>query len=168
MKTWVMSIAGVAALAGCSIYSAATAPPPVDYKHVEVGQSRGMVINTLGAPKYTDVQGDTKTDHFEFTSGYNPASKARIILYVAGDFFTLGAAELIFWPIELAALQGDECRGSVDYDANNHVVAYAINSRGGEALWTSPPATLAATQAAASTEAPPAATEATATPVSVE
>lgn len=163
-----MSIAGVAALAGCSIYSAATAPAPIDYKHVEVGQSRSMVISTLGVPKYTDVQGDMKMDHFEFTSGYHPASKARVILYAAGDVFTLGAAELIFWPIELGALQGDECRGTVDYDASNHVIAYAINARSGEALWTSPPATLAAAQPMTATEVAPAAADATDTPVSTE
>lgn len=97
-------------LEGCSIYQATHAPAPVEYKQVIVGSTRTETIARLGYPKMTDQKNNLKTDSFDFLDGYNTASKARIILYLAGDIFTIGLAELIFWPIEANVFDGKQCR----------------------------------------------------------
>ena len=80
----------------CSVYKVATQPGPVDYKHLGVGSPRQQVISVLGAPKFSDVDPlGQKQDTYEFQSGFHQASKARIIPYLAADFFTVGLAELV-------------------------------------------------------------------------
>ncbi len=122
-------------LYGCSIYTAANAPPSVDYKKVHVNATRAETISILGVPKLTD--NNQKTDTFEFLDGIHGASKARIILYLAGDIFTVGLSELIFYPIEANAFDGKQCRGVVSYNANDRVISYDILNSDGERLWAS-------------------------------
>lgn len=124
-------------LCGCSIYEAAHAPPSVDYKKVNVGLTRAETISILGIPKLTDNKEKQKTDTFEFLDGIHGASKARIILYLAGDIFTAGLSELIFWPIEANAFDGKQCRGTVSYNANDRVTGYNILDSDGDRLWVS-------------------------------
>jgi outer membrane protein assembly factor BamE (lipoprotein component of BamABCDE complex) len=137
MRTPILAVALAGAVAGCSVYEAIHAPPPVEYRHVQVGETRSETISHLGAPRFTDSRDGMKVDHFEFTDGYNPASKARIILYIAGDLFTACLAEVIFWPIELAVMDGQQCRAKVEYDPNDFVASYLVESRGGKQLWAS-------------------------------
>ena len=102
---------------GCSIYKAANAPAPIPLKEIQAGVDRNRVIALLGMPRSTEVTADhERTDMHEYIDGNPQESKARIILYVAGDLFTLGLAELIFWPLELATLQGAEGRAVISYD----------------------------------------------------
>lgn len=104
---------------GCSIYRASTAPSPIPLKEVRAGVDRNRIIAVLGMPRSTEVGADgERTDMHEYIDGNPQESKARIILYVAGDVFTLGLAELLFWPLELATLQGDEGRAVISYDRN--------------------------------------------------
>lgn len=124
-------------LCGCSIYEASNAPPSIDYKKVHVDVSRAETISILGLPKLTDNKENQKTDTFEFLDGIHGASKARIILYLAGDLFTAGLSELIFWPIELNAFDGKQCRATVGYNANDRVISYDILDSDGTHLWTS-------------------------------
>ncbi|MEQ1485782.1 hypothetical protein [Methyloglobulus sp.] len=125
-------------IGGCSIYEAAHAPEPVEYKQLKVGVPRDQVISLLGYPKMTEQKENLKTDSFEFVDGYNAASKSRIILYLAGDLFTAGLAEVIFWPLEANALDGKQCRGSVTYSSNEKVIGYDIKDKEGQRLWFSP------------------------------
>lgn len=160
MNRLFFGVVTVLALTGCSIYEASRTPPPVDYRNVHVGETRAETVSILGYPKMTQAEGSRNVDYFEFTDGYHPASKARIILYVAGDVFTLGLAEVIFWPTELALLQGTECRGTVTYRPDNRVVGYSITHRDGTPLWVSEPPQAPAAPAPvpnASTEEAPAA-----------
>jgi hypothetical protein len=106
---------------GCSIYKTATTPPPVEVERVRVGADRTDVISVFGTPKLREVTDGQRTDMFEFTSGYNQASKSRILLYIAGDVFTAGLSELVFWPLELAFLDGTEGRAVATYGADNKV-----------------------------------------------
>jgi hypothetical protein len=117
---------------GCSIYKAATAPPPVDVERVRVGSDRTDVISLFGTPKLTEVTDGQRTDMFEFISGYSQASKSRILLYAAGDFFTLGLSELVFWPLELAVLQGTEGRAVATYGSDNKVQIVNITTKDGK------------------------------------
>ena len=117
---------------GCSIYKAATAPPPVEVERVRVGSDRTDVISVLGTPKLTEVTDGQRIDMFEFTSGHNQASKSRILLYAAGDFFTLGLSELVFWPLELAVLDGTEGRAVATYGSDNKVQTVKITTKDGK------------------------------------
>jgi len=82
---------------------------------VKPGETRNTVISVLGVPKSTESKKDSRTDIFEFTDGYSAGSKTRVILYIAGDVFTLGLSELLFWPIELVAGDGIQGRAIVSY-----------------------------------------------------
>ena len=104
---------------GCSIYRAANAPAPIPLKEVQAGADRNRIIAVLGMPRSTEVNANNeRTDIHEYIDGNPQESKARILLYIAGDLFTLGLAELVFWPIEIATLQGDEGRAVISYDRN--------------------------------------------------
>jgi hypothetical protein len=124
-------------LSGCSIYQAANAPSPVDYKRVQMGLTRTETMSILGIPKLTENKGDQKIDTFEFLDGVHGASKARVLLYLAGDVFTAGLAEVIFTPLEANAFDGKRCRGIVSYNANNHVNGYELLDSDGGSLWVS-------------------------------
>ena len=128
---WLMLMA--MPLQGCSIYKAATAAPPVEVDNVKVGSTRPTLLATLGTPKMTEVSDDQRTDVFEFISGHHGASKARILLYLAGDFFTLGLAELVFWPMELALLQGKEGRVVASYGSDDVVQKVLLLKKDGSA-----------------------------------
>ena len=74
-------------MAGCSIYKAATAPPPVAVDRVTVGTSRAEVMSVFGSPKNSDSAINGKTDIYEFIDGNNGASKLRILPYIAADVY---------------------------------------------------------------------------------
>lgn len=116
----VLGLLGVSfIIQGCSISRALNGPPPLAVERVRVGERRNTIISVLGIPKVTESKIDSKTDIHEFTDGHSNGSKIRVILYIAGDFFTLGLAELIFWPIELAAGDGTKGRAIITYGVND-------------------------------------------------
>ena len=116
----------------CSISRALNQPPPADLQGLGVGTSRLEVIQRLGAPMFseTDAEGK-KQDSFEFQSGMHGASKSRVIFYLAGDIFTLGLAEFIFWPLELTLLKSATCNASVTYDTSQKVETFNLKQKAG-------------------------------------
>lgn len=114
MELCIVALLGLT-IQGCSISRALSGPAPVAVERVKVGECRNTIVSTLGIPKLTETKPDSKTEIYEFTDGYSNGSKTRVILYIAGDFFTLGLAELVFWPIELAAGDGTKGRAIVSY-----------------------------------------------------
>ena len=133
MKVIIAGLIALIAMPGCSIYKAATAPAPVAVDNVKVGSSRPEVISVFGIPKRTDDDlSGQKVDMFEFIDGYHAGSKARIIVYVGGDVFTLGLAELVFWPMELAFLQGSEGRAVVTYGPDHMVTNVKVTTMDGQ------------------------------------
>src|SRR5688500_15830749 len=113
---------------GCSVYKAATQPPPADLTGIGIGTPRGNLIARLGAPKFSDTDaGGQKQDAFEFDSGFHSASKVRIIPYLAADFFTLGLAELILWPLEMTVMERAKCVGMATYDPTQKVNAWNVS-----------------------------------------
>ena len=91
----------------------------------------------FGTPKSSDVaQSNERTDVYEFTDGNSDAAKLRIIPYIGADFFTLGLAELVLWPLELATLQGAEGRAVVTYDQENKAKTVLVTKKDGSP-WTS-------------------------------
>lgn len=117
---------------GCSIYKAATAPGPVAVETVQVGITRAEVFSVYGVPNHTQTNSGIRTDTFYFIDGYPTGSKSRIALYVAGDVITLGLAEVIFWPLEIAVLEGTEGKAVVTYDSNDYVKSHIVTTKAGE------------------------------------
>ena len=116
----------------CSVYKAASQPPPADLQGIGVGTPRQELISRLGAPKFsdTDPQG-RKQDSFEFLSGMHGASKARIILYLAADLFTICLAEIILWPMELTVMEKAVCNGFATYDQSQKVETWNVSKKDG-------------------------------------
>lgn len=114
-KTLHLVLAFAMTLPGCSIYKAATAPPPIALENVKTGASRITIVGTLGVPKLSETRGDSKIDVHEFVNGSHEGTKTRIAIYIAGDLFTIGLAELVFWPMELEFGQGTAGRAVVTY-----------------------------------------------------
>lgn len=116
----------------CSVYKAASQPGPADLTGIGVGTPRTILISKVGAPKFsdTDPQG-RKEDMFEFESGMNQASKARVILYVAADVFTLCLAELILWPMEMTVMERAKCNAVATYDANQKIDTWNVTQKDG-------------------------------------
>jgi len=117
---------------GCSVFKAANAPEPVAVERVQVGSSRSEVFSVYGVPTNSENNNGIRTDTFHFIDGYPKASKSRVILYIAGDIFTLGLAELVFWPLEMAVLEGDEGVAVVTYDVNKRVTSNHVTTKDGK------------------------------------
>jgi hypothetical protein len=117
---------------GCSIYKAANQPPPIDFTHVKVGASRPQLISAFGHPKHSEVVGDKRTDMFEFIDGYPSESKVRVIFYAAADFFLLFLPELIFWPLEMAVMDGVPGNAIAEYDDKSIVKELSVTDKEGK------------------------------------
>ena len=132
MRVIVAALLITRATPGCSIYKAATAPPPVAVDNVKVGSTRAEAMSVFGMPKNSDfTQSNERTDVYEFIDGNSDATKLRIIPYIGADFFTLGLAELVLWPMEVALLQGSEGRAVVTYDQDNKAKTVTVTKRDG-------------------------------------
>lgn len=127
------------AITGCSIYSAAHAPGPVNYREVQVGNIRMDVITKLGVPRMSETTAEDRKDYFEFTDGYHKAWKGRILIYLAGDIFSMGLAEIFFWPIEELELQGSAGRAYVVYGLDNKVKSIKVVSAKLGEMWYADP-----------------------------
>jgi len=126
-----MVSASLVILGGCSIYKAATAPPPIALENVKVGTNRINVVGTLGVPKSTETKNEQRIDVFEFVDGSPSASKARIMIYIAGDLFSIGLSELLFWPLELGLGQGTDGRAVVTYGMDDVAKAVLLTKADG-------------------------------------
>ena len=122
-----------ATIQGCSISRALSGPAPVAVERVRVGESRNSIVSTLGIPKNIEINSNSKTEIYEFTDGYSNGSKIRVILYMAGDLFTLGLSELVFWPIELAAGDGTQGRAIVSYGLDDIAKSVLLTKADGSA-----------------------------------
>ena len=132
MKRVMAAILAATLTQGCSIYMAATAPPPVAVSNIKGGSTRAEVMSVFGMPKKSDVaQSNERTDVYEFVDGNHEGTKLRIIPYAGADFFTLGLAELVLWPMELALLQGSEGRAVVTYDQENRAKSVIVTKKNG-------------------------------------
>jgi len=132
MKSMVGLLSLLVVIQGCSIYKAATAPPPVPVSDARIGSTRAEVLSVFGMPKNTEQGPDGRIDMYEFTDGNHGATKFRIVPYIAADVFTLSLAELILWPLELSVLQGSEGRAVVTYDTKDIATGVKVTKKNGE------------------------------------
>ena len=115
---------------GCSVYQAAVQPGPVDLSEIVIGTPRQLIISKLGAPKIVDVDANGhKQDYFEYRSGMNEASKARVVPYALADVFTFGLAELALWPLEEVAMKAATCTAVATYDANLKLTSWHLHKK---------------------------------------
>jgi hypothetical protein len=126
----ILLIPTIILLHGCSVYKVATQAGPADLSGIAVGTSRQIVISQLGAPKMIDTDANGhKQDIFEFQSGMHQATKVRAVLYLAADVFTLTAAELILWPLEMTLLESATCTGIATYDGKLKVESWMVTNK---------------------------------------
>lgn len=129
-------IIAAALLPACSVHHAMNVPPPVEYKQIGTGDQKVEVVGLLGAPKYSQKKVDSVVDYYEFKDGYHGASKLRILPYIAAGIFTAGLSEIVFYPLEAALIDGQECKATITYDLNDTIKAYEISTKDGKMLWT--------------------------------
>lgn len=89
---------------GCAAYMASQQPKFKELqKIVNAGNDRGYVVAELGQPisKEVSAKGNL-VEYYQFTQGYQThIIVSRVIVHIAGDFFTLFLWEAIGIPIEL-------------------------------------------------------------------
>ena len=125
---------------GCASWVALNQPGSTDDELVKLGMPRAEVESVLrtGGSAYDEPNGHTRV-RYQYSDGVHQESKARILLYLARDFFTLFLSGLIFWPLELAVEQAasTSCFWSCsdgtpalasEVNANSQALASAVNA----------------------------------------
>ena len=113
-------LASLLLCSGCAQFMAARQPKNLHVENVlQPGVERGVLIGTLGAPVATDSDVEGRlTDIYRYCDGRSANSwggkSIRILIYTAGDVFTLFLAQIIWIPIEIA-LSGKDYSATVDY-----------------------------------------------------
>jgi len=108
-------VAGV----GCAQYMAIKAPGPIDRDVLQPGAERTRVAATFGAPIVTNEAAPGKViDTYNYSDGgkrNTTLPKAgRVILYTAGDVFTLFLDQVLWMPAELL-MDGTDYSANVEY-----------------------------------------------------
>jgi hypothetical protein len=120
---------------GCATYTAVKIPGPKSDEKIALGMHRTdveVLLECGPANEYSD--GSNTTARYEYKDGPHEASKGRVVLYLAGDFFTAFLSELIFWPIEAYASKQTERVATAHYDDSNLLVGFSVDRPGGERL----------------------------------
>ena len=123
-------ISTVLLASGCSVYQAAVQPGPVDLSGIKIGTPREVIIAKLGPParEKRDATGH-KQDYYEYKSGMEELSKARVVPYAVADVFTFGLAELALWPMEEVAMKAASCTAVATYDDNLKLTSWHIHKK---------------------------------------
>ena len=128
------AIAVVAQL-GCATYTAVKMPGPVADESIALGEHRSDVERILNASSSNSYQdGDGATAIYRYKDGPPQAAKGRVVLYIAGDVFTVFLSELIFWPIEAYASGRTDRVATASYDHDNVLLRWAVDRPNGERL----------------------------------
>ncbi len=107
---------------GCAQVMAIRQPAPLDRNLLAVGTDRTVVIGVLGAPVSVDDRNDGgRTEIYKYVDGGTKNSwwskSGRVLIYTAGDVFSVWLAQIIWMPLELA-FRGTEYASTVGYDRN--------------------------------------------------
>lgn len=115
-------------LQGCSVAKVLSQDSPADIKGIGIGTPRLEVIQRIGTPTVSEEINGKKQDMFTFNSGYHNATKIRALFYLAGDVFTLGLSEIIFYPLEETVLDEAKCTATATYDNNMKVDFWKVTN----------------------------------------
>jgi hypothetical protein len=115
---------GLLATSGCAQYIAYSQPAPIDREALTLGVTRTRVTGLLGQPVHQDVNSDgTETDVYKYKDGgkknHAVSKTGRILVYTAGDFFTLFLDQVISMPLELA-FRGTDYTADVTYEKEGY------------------------------------------------
>lgn len=135
--TFLCTLFALSAGSGCATYTAVKIPGPVRDETIALGVHRKdveVVLQSAPVNEYHDGGGTTA--RYQYKDGPHEASKGRVVLYIAGDVFTLFLSELVFWPIEAYASKQTQRIATAHYDESNMLVGWSIDRPGGERLVT--------------------------------
>jgi hypothetical protein len=123
MRNAILSLVILISGTGCAQVMAASQPKPIDQELFVAGMSRGEVSGRLGSPATSDDRGDELIESYNYTDGGGinsmPGKAFRILLYTAGDVFTVFLTQILWIPIEIV-LDGTEYTATVDYVKDDH------------------------------------------------
>jgi len=112
MAQIILSAAGAGGLllCGCAQFKAMDQPKPFKPTTTVVGTKRVNVAGELGSPLNSEEQNGHLVDTYKYVDGggkNNAGSKiCRVVLYTAGDLFTLFLDQIITWPAETYGFAG--------------------------------------------------------------
>jgi hypothetical protein len=120
-STLLAAIVVLAFGSGCAQVMAYRQPAPIDRDLLIAGADRGSVIGALGPPVVTEESGENLSDTYSYTDGGKVNATGwkavRILLYTAGDVFTLFLDQVLWMPAELL-MNGTKYTATVDYERN--------------------------------------------------
>jgi hypothetical protein len=120
-------ILGGVLLCGCAQYTAIKQPVPFRPTATVVGAKRVTVAGELGSPVSSEEETNHLLETYKYVDGgakNNGASKTgRVILYSAGDLFTIFLDQILTWPAETYGFAG-----------TTHIVTIEY-SRGDDGYW---------------------------------
>jgi hypothetical protein len=107
-------------LSGCAQVMAYRQAGPLNRGMITPGVERTRVISTFGTPIGHETDNDgTMTETYRYTDGGTKnafgSKTARILLYTAGDLFTVCLDQVIWMPAELA-FRGTDYTSKVTYE----------------------------------------------------
>ena len=122
---------------GCATVVALDMPGPSRDGEIHLGAYRSEVEDLLGVGPISDFrQGERTHARYEYEDGPHQATKLRVLIYLAGDVFTLFLSEVIFWPIELVIKSNIARVGNADYDEYSQLLAWKVKDRKGKLLFS--------------------------------
>jgi S1-C subfamily serine protease len=119
-KVAILALVAAAGMA-CAQVMAIRQPSRLDRKVLQPGAERAVIVGTLGAPRATEegLDGLRMTDTYTYTDGgkrnHWGAKAGRIVLYTAGDVFTIFLTQILWIPSEML-LDGTEYSATVEYE----------------------------------------------------
>ncbi len=110
---------GVLCVSGCAQYMAIKQPSPFTPTTTVVGAKRMAIIGELGQPINSEPHGTNLVDTYKYVDGGGKngsgSKTTRVILYTAGDLFTLWLDQIIWIPTEKFGFAGTYHVVVVDY-----------------------------------------------------
>jgi hypothetical protein len=109
---------------GCAQVWACKQAPPFKPTCLSAGTKRIDVVAELGKPIASEERTNILVESYHYVDGgskNNGASKTvRVILYTAGDLFTLWLDQIIWMPTEKFGFAGTDHSVTIDYDKNQN------------------------------------------------
>jgi len=104
---------------GCAQNMCLHEPKPFTPTSTVVGAKRTAIVGELGQPVVSEPHGTNLLDTYKYADGgaknSGEAKTTRIILYTAGDLFTVFLTQLVWMPSEYYGFAGTDHVVTIDY-----------------------------------------------------
>lgn len=115
----------------CAQFRAMDQPKPFKPTATTVGAKRVNISGELGAPLNSEENKGQLVDTYKYVDGGSKnsggAKVGRIVLYTAGDLFTLFLDQLITWPAEIYGFAGTTHIVTVEYEKGSDGFWHAVS-----------------------------------------